>query len=75
MATSILVVDDSQVERVLVEGLLCKNPEYRVQLAANGREALEAIAATMCVQIGIARAVATSRCATSEPTTTFSSSR
>ncbi len=45
MATSILVVDDSQVERVLVEGLLCKNPEYRVQLAANGREALEAIAA------------------------------
>lgn len=43
MATSILVVDDSHVERVLVEGLLCKNPEYRVQLAANGREALEAV--------------------------------
>ncbi len=43
--TKILVVDDSQLERVLVEGILCKNPEYRVELAANGREALEKIAA------------------------------
>jgi CheY-like chemotaxis protein len=46
MTINILVVDDSQVERVLVEGLLCKNPEYRVRLAANGREALEAIVAS-----------------------------
>jgi CheY-like chemotaxis protein/anti-sigma regulatory factor (Ser/Thr protein kinase) len=39
-------VDDSQVEQVLVEGLLRKNPEYRVQLAENGHEALEMIAAS-----------------------------
>ncbi len=45
MATSILVVDDSQLERVLVEGLLRKNPDYQVRLAANGWEALEAMAA------------------------------
>ena len=44
MAISILVVDDSQVERVLVEGLLCANPEYQVRLAENGREALEMMA-------------------------------
>ena len=45
MGNRILVVDDSQVERVLIEGLLRKNPEYRLQLAENGQEALEAIAA------------------------------
>lgn len=45
MTTRILVVDDSPVERVLVEGLLCKNPDYTVELAADGREALAAIAA------------------------------
>ncbi|MEQ8784931.1 MAG: response regulator [Pirellulaceae bacterium] len=44
MPTSILVVDDSQIQRVLIEGLLCKNPEYRVRLAADGREALAEIA-------------------------------
>ncbi len=46
MATNILIVDDSQVERVLVEGMLRRNSAYRVQLAANGREALDAIDAT-----------------------------
>jgi len=30
------------VERVLVKGLLCKNPEYQVQLATNGLEAIAA---------------------------------
>jgi CheY-like chemotaxis protein/anti-sigma regulatory factor (Ser/Thr protein kinase) len=44
MPTSILVVDDSQIQRVLVEGLLSKNPDYDVRLAADGCEALEAIA-------------------------------
>ena len=45
MAITILVVDDSRVEQVLVEGLLCRNPAYRVRLANNGKEALAAIAA------------------------------
>jgi CheY-like chemotaxis protein/anti-sigma regulatory factor (Ser/Thr protein kinase) len=45
MAIRILVVDDSLVERVLVEGLLRKNPDYQIRLAANGQEALAAIAA------------------------------
>lgn len=40
---SILVVDDSLVERLLVEGLLRKNNEYDVQLAENGKEALAKI--------------------------------
>ena len=42
MATNILVVDDSQVERVLVEGLLRKHPDYRIRLAVNGRDWMEA---------------------------------
>ena len=41
----ILVVDDSLVERVLVEGLLVKNPAYQVELAESGKEALKKIAA------------------------------
>ena len=41
MATNILVVDDSHVERVLVEGLLRKHPEYRIRLAVDGRDAME----------------------------------
>ena len=41
----ILVVDDSQVERLLVEGLLRKNPDYRVELAQHGYEALARVAA------------------------------
>jgi CheY-like chemotaxis protein/anti-sigma regulatory factor (Ser/Thr protein kinase) len=45
MAIKILVVDDSVVERVLVEGLLRKNPDYQIQLASNGQQALETIAA------------------------------
>jgi CheY-like chemotaxis protein/anti-sigma regulatory factor (Ser/Thr protein kinase) len=44
MAITILVVDDSRVEQVLIESLLRKNPAYRVQLAGNGQEALAAIA-------------------------------
>ena len=45
MTTTILVVDDSPVERVLVESLLAQNPNYRVELATNGKEALEKIIA------------------------------
>ena len=40
----ILIVDDSLVERVLVEGLLAKNPDYQMELAENGHEALDHIA-------------------------------
>jgi CheY-like chemotaxis protein len=40
MAITLLVVDDSRVEQVLIESLLRKNPAYRVQLAGNGQEAL-----------------------------------
>ncbi|MFV2066352.1 MAG: response regulator [Pirellulales bacterium] len=45
MSANILVVDDSQVERLLVEGMLRKNPGYHVESAENGKEALEKIAA------------------------------
>ncbi len=45
MTTNILVVDDLQLERLLIEGLLAKTPDYRVQLASDGRQALEKIAA------------------------------
>ena len=43
MATKILVVDDAVVERLLIEGVLCKNPEYRVVLAEDGKQALQMI--------------------------------
>ncbi len=43
--TKVLVVDDSPVERVLVEGLLRNNSDYTVQLAEDGRAALDSIAA------------------------------
>lgn len=41
MSDTILVVDDSLVERLLLEGLLRNNPNYRIELAENGREALD----------------------------------
>jgi CheY-like chemotaxis protein/anti-sigma regulatory factor (Ser/Thr protein kinase) len=41
--TSILVVDDSGVDRSLVGGLLRKNPELAVDYAVNGAEALRKI--------------------------------
>ncbi|MCA9071405.1 MAG: response regulator [Planctomycetaceae bacterium] len=44
MTTKILIVDDSQVERLLVEGLLRTNPDYQVASASQGEEALEMIA-------------------------------
>lgn len=37
---NILVVDDSEVDRRIVGGLLEKNSAYRVQFAKNGREAI-----------------------------------
>jgi len=40
MTARILVVDDSQVELLLVESLLLKNSDYRVELAENGQNAL-----------------------------------
>jgi CheY-like chemotaxis protein/anti-sigma regulatory factor (Ser/Thr protein kinase) len=43
MAANILVVDDSQVERLLVAGLLRKNADYHVQLAVDGKDALAKI--------------------------------
>ena len=42
---TILVVDDSAVDRRLVGGLLAKEPDWRVDYATDGREALEKIAA------------------------------
>lgn len=47
MTTKILVVDDSQVERLLVEGLLRTNPEYQVTSASQGEEALERMASQL----------------------------
>lgn len=44
MTTKILIVDDSQVERLLVEGLLRTNPDYQVVSASQGEEALERMA-------------------------------
>ncbi|MCA9120618.1 MAG: response regulator [Planctomycetaceae bacterium] len=43
MTTTILIVDDSPVERLLVESILIRNPSYRVILAENGREAIQKI--------------------------------
>jgi CheY-like chemotaxis protein len=40
MKTTILVVDDSEVERRLVAGLLGKIEEYQVELAESGQQAL-----------------------------------
>ncbi|MEQ8786589.1 MAG: response regulator [Pirellulaceae bacterium] len=45
MTTRILVVDDSQVDRLLVAGLLRKNLNCEIDFAENGRQALESIAA------------------------------
>ena len=41
--TSVLVVDDSAVDRSLVGGLLRKNPDLTVDYAVNGAEALTKI--------------------------------
>jgi CheY-like chemotaxis protein len=43
--TKVLVVDDSAVDRALVNGLLEKDPAMDLLFACNGREALEVIAA------------------------------
>jgi CheY-like chemotaxis protein/anti-sigma regulatory factor (Ser/Thr protein kinase) len=43
--TSILVVDDSEVDRRLVAGLLRKDPDFVVEFATSGRQALERIRA------------------------------
>lgn len=43
MVTTVLVVDDLHVQRVLIEGIISKNPAFQVRLAANGQEALDAI--------------------------------
>jgi CheY-like chemotaxis protein len=45
MIAEILVVDDSPMERLLVEALLTQNANYRIELAENGKQALEKIAA------------------------------
>jgi len=43
--TTVLVVDDSVVDRSLVGGLLAKDPLLRIEYATNGREALRHIEA------------------------------
>jgi CheY-like chemotaxis protein len=45
MKSTILVVDDSPIERLLVESMLIRNPNYRIVLATNGKEAVEKIIA------------------------------
>ncbi len=45
MAATILVVDDSHVDRCLIRGLLLMHPQWEVELAENGQVALERIAA------------------------------
>src|SRR5688572_14838409 len=41
---SVLVVDDSAVDRKLVKGLLAKAGDLRIELATSGEEALELLA-------------------------------
>jgi CheY-like chemotaxis protein len=43
-ATKILIVDDSEVDLRLIGGLLRCNPQYRMELVENGKQALERIA-------------------------------
>ena len=44
MTTKILIVDDSQIERLLIEGMLSKESQYRIQHASDGAKALKIIA-------------------------------
>lgn len=39
----VLVVDDSRVDRLLVGGLLSESPDIKIDYAADGREAVEAV--------------------------------
>ena len=41
--TKILIVDDAQVERHLAKSLVERNPRFKAQLAADGKEALQLI--------------------------------
>src|SRR5437016_2633270 len=43
MKATILVVDDSEVDRRLIAGLLSNAGEYHVELAGNGEEALQRV--------------------------------
>ncbi|MEM9658600.1 MAG: response regulator [Planctomycetota bacterium] len=45
MFTNVLVVDDSPLERLLVESLFRKRPTFRVELANDGVQALQKVAA------------------------------
>jgi len=42
--TTVLVVDDSSVDRCMVGGILAKDPDLTVQYAPGGKEALETVA-------------------------------
>lgn len=44
LTRDILIVDDSRVERLLIEGLLRSHPDYRVDLAEDGKQALQKVA-------------------------------
>lgn len=41
MTTRILVVDDSEIECLLDKGLLARNPDFEVEVAGDGRQALQ----------------------------------
>ena len=43
MATLLLVVDDSAMDRRLVGGILEKNPDWSILYAVNGKQAIEEI--------------------------------
>jgi CheY-like chemotaxis protein len=43
MKSSILIVDDSQLDRCLISGLLRNNSNYSLQLAENGRQAMKLV--------------------------------
>ena len=45
MAATILVVDDSHVDRCLIGGLLQRETGYRIELASDGHEALQRLKA------------------------------
>ena len=44
LTRDLLIVDDSRVERLLIEGLLRSQPDYRVDFAEDGKQALQKLA-------------------------------
>ena len=48
---TVLVVDDSTVDRQLVEGLLKTDDELRVDYAINGENALQKMASSVSIRV------------------------